>query len=129
MRIKTYEGEGTPLLGFSTTYPVAGLDDIALVPLHGHTAGHAGVAIRAGRRGWLLHAGDAFYHRSSIGHSSGRRGFKHHALRALESLLAVEAKRIEINHARLDELAHSPDIGVEVFCSHDRAALEELQRR
>lgn len=35
--------------------------DIRLIPLHGHTRGHCGVAIE-GSRGWLLHCGDATYH-------------------------------------------------------------------
>lgn len=41
---------------------LAGLDaDIGLVPLHGHTRGHSGVVVR-GPRGWILHAGDAYFH-------------------------------------------------------------------
>ena len=38
---------------------------ILLVPLFGHTAGHCGVAVRAGT-GWLLHAGDAYYLRGEL---------------------------------------------------------------
>lgn len=129
MRVKTYEGEGEPFLGFSVSYQVAGLDDFMLVPMRGHTFGHAGVAIRGGARGWLFHAGDAFYHPSSISMGPSKRGLRPRALRALESMLAADSKRIDINHARLDELAHSQQIGVEVFCSHDRAALRELQTR
>lgn len=36
-------------------------DDICLVPLPGHTRGHCGVAVKT-NRGWLLHAGDAYFH-------------------------------------------------------------------
>lgn len=129
MRVKTYAGEGEPFLGFSNSYPVAGLNDFTLVPMPGHTVGHAGVAIRAARRGWLFHAGDAFYDRSSIEMGTARASLRSRGLRALETMLAVDPKRIAINHARLKELAHSQHIGVEVFCSHDRAALEELQTR
>jgi len=38
--------------------------DVRLIPLHGHTRGHCGVAIKT-PEGWLLHCGDAtypFYH-------------------------------------------------------------------
>jgi glyoxylase-like metal-dependent hydrolase (beta-lactamase superfamily II) len=34
--------------------------DIRLIPLHGHTRGHCGVAIET-QNGWLLHCGDATY--------------------------------------------------------------------
>lgn len=40
------------------------LPEIFLIPLHGHTRGHCGVAIRTGE-GWLFHCGDAaspFHH-------------------------------------------------------------------
>lgn len=127
MRIKTYGGQGEPQLGFSTSYRIAGLDDFTLIPLPGHTLGHAGVAVRAGRRGWLMHAGDAFYHQSSIGLGPDRSGLRPRALRAMESMLAAEPKRVNINHLRLKELANSPDIGIQVFCSHDKAALQALQ--
>ncbi len=36
-------------------------DDVLLVPLHGHTRGHCGVAVRRPGGGWLLHAGDAYF--------------------------------------------------------------------
>jgi glyoxylase-like metal-dependent hydrolase (beta-lactamase superfamily II) len=36
-------------------------DDVLLIPLAGHSRGHCGVAVRNGD-GWLLHAGDAYFH-------------------------------------------------------------------
>ena len=36
-------------------------DDMVIVPLLGHTRGHAGVAVRDGSGHWLLHAGDAIF--------------------------------------------------------------------
>src|SRR5690606_12150282 len=39
--------------------------DILLIPLPGHSMGHAGVAVR-GERGWLLHAGDAYFFHGQI---------------------------------------------------------------
>jgi hypothetical protein len=38
---------------------------ILLVPLAGHTLGHAGVAVEADG-GWLLHAGDAYFYREEM---------------------------------------------------------------
>jgi glyoxylase-like metal-dependent hydrolase (beta-lactamase superfamily II) len=50
-------------LGALTT---AGLpDEFRLVPLGGHTAGHAGVAVHDGDR-WLLHCGDAYYYHREL---------------------------------------------------------------
>src|SRR5262249_19854947 len=34
--------------------------DVLMIPLPGHTLGHCGIAVR-GKRGWLLHAGDAYF--------------------------------------------------------------------
>jgi hypothetical protein len=34
--------------------------DVRLIPLHGHTQGHCGVAIETSKE-WLLHCGDAMY--------------------------------------------------------------------
>lgn len=127
MRVKSYDGPGDALLGFSTAYPIAGLDHIWLIPLRGHTRGHAAVAVRAGRRGWLFHAGDAFFQSSSI--SGVSYGQHPKSLRLLETALAAEPRRVQTNHDRLRELARDPNIGVEVFCSHDPVALHEMQSK
>src|SRR5262249_106993 len=50
-----------PWFGFEAGGALEGLPpEILLVPLYGHTLGHAGVAIDTGAR-WLLHAGDAYF--------------------------------------------------------------------
>lgn len=56
--------EGEPWLGFDHVQELAGIGpDVLLVPLIGHTLGHAGVAVRRAS-GWLFYAADAyFYHR------------------------------------------------------------------
>lgn len=40
--------------------------ELVLVPLPGHSAGHAGVAVRADDGRWLLHAGDAYMYHGEI---------------------------------------------------------------
>jgi len=53
---------GDTWLGLPAVQRLAGIEaDIAMIPLHGHTRGHTGVVVRSGR-GWLLHAGDAYFH-------------------------------------------------------------------
>lgn len=63
---QTYEtNDGDQWFGF-TSLPMRGLpDQIRLVPLGGHTAGHTGVAIQDGA-GWLLHCGDAYYYHREL---------------------------------------------------------------
>lgn len=52
--------EGDVWHGLHSVRPIETLnDEVALVPLPGHTKGHAGVAVRTDG-GWLLHAGDAY---------------------------------------------------------------------
>lgn len=54
------EEGGEPWFGFRAVQAIAGVDDLYLVPLLGHSAGHVGVAVRTSE-GWLLHAGDAYF--------------------------------------------------------------------
>jgi glyoxylase-like metal-dependent hydrolase (beta-lactamase superfamily II) len=50
--------------GFTALEAQGLADDILLVPLGGHTAGHTGVAVPADDNKWLLHCGDAYYYHS-----------------------------------------------------------------
>jgi glyoxylase-like metal-dependent hydrolase (beta-lactamase superfamily II) len=60
-RWKIYDVDGERWHGFRAVRAIAGLDvEIHLVPLVGHSAGHCGVAVKS-ERGWLLHAGDAYF--------------------------------------------------------------------
>ena len=60
-------GGGERWFGFDAVRDLDGLpQEILLLPLAGHTWGHAGVAIRE-EGGWLLHAGDAYFYRGEVG--------------------------------------------------------------
>ena len=52
---------GESWFGFTGVQQVGLGPDVLLVPLIGHTLGHAGIAIR-GDRGWLLYAADAYFY-------------------------------------------------------------------
>jgi glyoxylase-like metal-dependent hydrolase (beta-lactamase superfamily II) len=73
-RWEYHDGGGDRWFGFESVSTGHGLPaDIALVPLSGHTFGHAGIAVRSDGR-WLLQAGDAyFYHREM---DADRRGWR-----------------------------------------------------
>jgi glyoxylase-like metal-dependent hydrolase (beta-lactamase superfamily II) len=97
---------------------------IVLIALPGHTRGHAAVAVDTGDR-WLLHAGDAFYHHGTLdGHSRVPA-----IVRAGETLLSYDLKKVRDNHARLAELHQRADPALIIICSHDPALYEPLKAR
>lgn len=60
-KFRTYDEAGEPWFGFDAVRKLTGLpEEILLVPLFGHTLGHCGVAVESDR-GWMLHAGDAYF--------------------------------------------------------------------
>ena len=95
--------------------------DVALLPLPGHSSGHAGFAIDTGA-GWLLHAGDAFLHPDEIA-DPPRRG---RGLRAYHRVNSADHRLLAENAGRLAELARDHGDAVDVVCSHDAAALRRL---
>ncbi|MFI1050047.1 MBL fold metallo-hydrolase [Streptomyces griseoruber] len=105
---------GEQWFGF-TAVPLKGLPaQIRLVPLGGHTEGHAGVAVQGDDR-WLLHCGDAYYYHREIEES-----------KETHPLLDVVQQRSQVHRdlrlgtqARLRELVRDHGDEVEVFCAHD----------
>lgn len=95
---------------------------IALVSLPGHTRGHACVAVDAGHR-WLLHAGDAFFHYSTIDGSSEMPLL----LNTFEKLVAFDRKQVQDNHARLMELHQRQEPDLFIFCAHDPTLYESAK--
>lgn len=117
------QARGDAWFGFDAVRDLQGLGaDILLVPLAGHSAGHCGVAVRDGG-GWLLHAGDAYFHRGEVGGdvrecSPGLRGY--------QRLLEVDRGQRVANQARLRALARDRDGDVRLFCAHDPVEFEML---
>ena len=116
---------GETWFGFQGVCTGQGLpQDVALVPLPGHTHGHAGVAVRTGS-GWALQAGDAYFHH---GEMNFERPSCTPGLRLYQTLMEKNRRQRLRNQARLRQLAHGhPD--VRVFCSHDPQEFEQLSRR
>ncbi len=119
-----HTAEGDDWFGFAAVQAVG--EDVLMVPLHGHSRGHCGVAVRRPEGGWLLHAGDAYFH---AGDKETPRSCPP-GLRAYPVVLAADGHRRRQNLARLQELYrwHGPqgDGQVTVFSAHDRTELEDF---
>jgi glyoxylase-like metal-dependent hydrolase (beta-lactamase superfamily II) len=103
-----------PWYGFDA-WTLDGLDDevAVMIDLPGHATGHVGYAIRTDD-GWLLHAGDAFFHRASLTGADVPPG------------LAIFEETVEQDAAaRLDTVARLAALPPEVtvVCSHDPVQL------
>lgn len=90
--------------------------DVRLVPLPGHSRGHAGVAVRDGD-GWLLHLGDACF---SLGELTAPPA-KVRRQRLLARVLAHDdaARRTTLERLRTLVAEHGNEL--ELICGHDPA--------
>lgn len=126
-RWRVYDpAEGERWLGFSCVRALDGLPpDVVMVPLPGHTLGHAGIALDVGGT-WLLQAGDAYFHRREMdlddpGCTPG--------LRFYQTLMEKDrAARLE-NQERLRALKRVHGGEVQIVCAHDPDELERLTGR
>jgi glyoxylase-like metal-dependent hydrolase (beta-lactamase superfamily II) len=82
---------------------------VLLIPLHGHSPGHCGVAIEQGD-GWLLHCGDATWPFFRSGHPDQPYGDPPQWL--VRWLLGAHTPKLRALHA-------SHGDRVEMICSHD----------
>lgn len=120
----TYQPYGETWFGFEAVRSLKGLPpEILLIPLRGHTGGHAGVAIQT-KRGWLLHAGDAYFHRDEINQNRPTCPL---GLRLFQRLLATDYQACLRNQQRLRQLSCEQDASIYIFSSHDTTELEQLK--
>jgi glyoxylase-like metal-dependent hydrolase (beta-lactamase superfamily II) len=112
--------EGDRWLGFDSVRALPSSDEeILLIPLPGHTLGHAGVAVRNGDR-WLLHCGDAYFHHGEVRTPSHCPP----GLSMFQNLNQVDGAARRENRERLRDLAERHGGEVELICSHDAHTLE-----
>lgn len=117
---RLYDVEGGRWFGFEAVRELDGLPpEILLVPLAGHSAGHAAVAVD-GPDGWLLHAGDAYFFH---GEMDPRRAHCPRGLAAFQTLVAHDDQLRRFNQRRLRALAREHGHEVRVFSAHDAAEL------
>lgn len=120
-----YGARGEPWFGFDAVRDLTGLPpEILMVPLPGHSWGHAGVAVRTDGGRWLLHAGDAYFYRGEM-RQARRRCTP--GLRAYQRLMEVDADARMANQARLRALSIAQRDQVTVTCTHDPVELERCQ--
>ena len=118
-----YDDAGDRFFGLEAVRPLFQLsDDFALVPLFGHTAGHSGVAVRSDS-GWLLHAGDAYFHRGEM--DSPPAGSP--ALNLFQRLVQRDGAARLDNQRRLRGLRESHSGELTVFCAHDPVEFDALR--
>ena len=85
-----------------------------MVPLPGHTAGHAGVAIQNGNK-WLFHAGDAYLHSDEMQQPPCCPP----GLAVYERIMDADRAARLVNQERLRVLKRGLGSQLQLFCSHD----------
>jgi len=121
---KRYTGQGESWMGFPAVRGLEGLPpEILLVPLPGHTWGHAGVAIDTGMD-WMLHAGDAYFYRKEVRQAKRQCT---PGLRGYQNMMEVDRAARLSNQARLRKLSLEHAGEVRMVCAHDVVELEACQ--
>jgi len=118
---EVYSEDGDTWRGLPAIAKLRGIQaDIGLVPMHGHTRGHSAVVVKNGDR-WLVHAGDAYFHRNSIeGDKSVPFGFG-----VFERQMAMVPAQRLASVAALRQLAASYR-DLDIFCAHDPREYDAL---
>ena len=119
---EVYTEDGDTWRGLPAITRLRGLDaDVGLLPMHGHTRGHSAVIVRDRDR-WLVHAGDAYFHRNAItGDGPVPLGF-----RAFEVATEMNTAQRRGSLAALRRLRESYD-DVALFCAHDPREYEAMR--
>ena len=118
---RRYGAQGESWFDFQAVRQLEGLPpEILLVPLPGHTWGHAGVAVDTGD-GWLLHAGDAYFYRGEMRRERRRCT---PGLRAYQTMMEVDRTQRLANQERLRRLSVEKAGEVRILCAHDVVEFE-----
>jgi glyoxylase-like metal-dependent hydrolase (beta-lactamase superfamily II) len=121
---RMYEAEGEAWFGLRSVRDLHGLPpEILMVPLPGHTLGHAGVAIRSNGR-WVLNAGDSFMH-------DGQLDIEHPhcpvGIEVYQTIMSSDRRARLDNIEKLRELKRDNVSEISIFASHDTVQLEAMR--
>jgi glyoxylase-like metal-dependent hydrolase (beta-lactamase superfamily II) len=118
-----HDAEGDEWFGFGGIRILPDLDsEVLLIPLAGHALGHTGVAIKTAD-GWLLHAGDAYFHHDELATPPSCPP----GLRLFQNLNNADRRHRIANQERLRELVARHGEDVRLICSHDPHELDLAQ--
>ncbi|WP_072568393.1 MBL fold metallo-hydrolase [Enterobacter sp. SA187] len=115
-----YQPQGEKWYGFEAVMALKGLPpEILLVPLPGHTQGHAGIAVSQ-PQGWLLHGGDAWFYRGEMDLQSPHCT---PGLRFYQWMMAMDNQTRHRTQQQLREVFKRYNQEITFFCSHDAKEL------
>jgi glyoxylase-like metal-dependent hydrolase (beta-lactamase superfamily II) len=115
-------GDGEQWYGFECVRQLRGLaPEVLLVPLRGHTLGHAGVAVERTGGAWLLQAGDAYFYHGEMDLEKPRCT---PGLRFYQWMMEQDRPARRANQRRLRELKRHHGKAVRVMSSHDVVEFE-----
>jgi glyoxylase-like metal-dependent hydrolase (beta-lactamase superfamily II) len=118
---RRYGVRGEPWFGFEAVRDLEGLPpEILMVPLPGHTWGHAGIAVE-GADGWLLHAGDAYFYRHEVRRPQRKCT---PGLRFYQTMMETDRRLRLANQKRVRRLSVEKRDEVRVICAHDPVEFE-----
>jgi glyoxylase-like metal-dependent hydrolase (beta-lactamase superfamily II) len=127
---QAHAADGDSWFGFECVRDLPGVGpDVLLVPLAGHTLGHAGVAIHdcdGMRDRWVLYAGDAYFFHLEMDIDRPRCPL---ALRLYQAQMDKDRRLRLYNQRRLRELRADLGASIDVFCAHDVVEFERMAGR
>lgn len=126
-KLVEHDAAGESWRGFARAKPLDAIGEgVVLVPMPGHTRGHAAVAVQTGDQAgerWVLHCGDAFYHSGTLDRSGVPL-----MLRTYEGMFAFDRRQLRDNQERLAELYERGEPGLTIVCAHDPGLFEQARR-
>jgi glyoxylase-like metal-dependent hydrolase (beta-lactamase superfamily II) len=116
---------GDRWFGFEVVRELGLGPDVLMVPLIGHTLGHAGVAVRSDT-GWLLYAADAYFYHAEMDPEQPRCT---PGLSAYQTMMEKDRRCRLLNQDRLRALRRDFSKEVSIFCAHDIREYEQYSGR
>lgn len=121
---RLYEAEGEAWFGLQSVRDLDGLPpEILMLPLPGHTLGHAGVAIKSDGR-WLLNAGDSFMHDGQLDMANPHCPV---GIEVYQAIMSTDRRARLDNLERLRTLKRDHGSEVSIFASHDSVQLAAMR--
>lgn len=119
-------GDGDQWYGFEKVRSLEGISqDIALIPLIGHTLGHAGIAVKKDHK-WLLNCGDAYFYHEEM---SLTKPCCTPGLTFYQNMMEKDRGMRLSNQDRIRELKRYHQYEIDIFCSHDPLEFEKVAGR